>query len=1054
LSCSSATGTLGFRKSATILKPADSRSGYACLRFVLGAISLLSALAIPLISPAARPLPEHVGASGEPLSRLHHTAWGLKDGAPPDIWALAQSADGFLWLGTGAGLFRFDGASFERYRFAHGQVLASNNITALSILPTGEIWIGFYSAGVSVLKPDGKITHYGAAEGMPEGMVFRFSGDNEGVLWAASDGGLASFSNGRWQLAGAESGYPAKRANWLLRDSRGTLWVSTGETVLGKPAQGRTFLPTGVKTGLQSVLAEATDGVIWISDGEHGTRPMPGLIPGEALPSSVANAETGLPFAKRMIFRDDGSLWATNAESGGMYRATFGIQGADSSPGSSVSVERLSRQQGLTAKVAVPLLEDREGNLWVGTNLGLNRFRHNNVASLPAVAATAHAGFALAIDPRGGIYAASGGVLYRSTGLSSKPILDGLSTMLAAHTGGDGTLWLLGAEDLLRVDGNRFAVVPLPGNRIGREVRALTSDSDGTLWASIGHQGFYAFRGKRWIRNDQLSEDLPAVLATDPDGRMWLGYQQDRVACLDHGSLRTYSKADGLDVGNVTAIHAGGGRVIVAGESGLAGLGVDGFRNLDKGNQDIFNGISGIVEDVNQNLWVNGTRGIIRIMTSELELALADPEHAPEYTLFDAEDGLPGVALQAIATSTAARSNDGLLWFSTNQGIAMLDPGLIASNALAPPVMVLSVTADGKAFPATRGVSLPQHTSSLKIDYTATSLVIPGRVKFRYMLEGVEKQWQDAGGRREAFYSNLGPGKFRFRVIAANNDGVWNEQGAMLEFQVEPGFFQTWWFLLMCVAATCVALWSLYLFRLRQMGAQIRSRLHERHMERERIARELHDTLLQSIQGLILRFQAAAARIPPNQPSRLAMEQALERADEMIAEGRDRVLDLRASASDEEDLAQALSKVAEELAEHADIEFRLVVEGIARPLDPIVRDELYRIGREAIVNAFSHADACVIEIRLAHARDEFRLSILDDGRGIDPGFIENGGRPGHWGLIGMRERAARIEAVLSVHSGQGSGTEVALHMKASLAYRPCLRESRWSWMLRLLGNTP
>ncbi|MCB1571307.1 MAG: ATPase, partial [Xanthomonadales bacterium] len=251
----------------------------------------------------------------------------------------------------------------------------------------------------------------------------------------------------------------------------------------------------------------------------------------------------------------------------------------------------------------------------------------------------------------------------------------------------------------------------------------------------------------------------------------------------------------------------------------------------------------------------------------------------------------------------------------------------------------------------------------------------------------------------------------------------------------------------------CGVMWSLYLLRLRQLGMHIRNRLHERHMERERIARELHDTLLQSIQGLILRFQAAAATIPVDQPSRQAMESALERADEVIAEGRDRVLDLRASSAGDEDLAQAFSRVGEELQLAHTAQFRVIIEGVAKPLDPIVRDELFRIGREALVNACQHAGAQNIEVRITHARSELRLSFGDDGRGIDPAVLEEGGRPGHWGLTGMRERAGRIEADLSVRSHPGAGTQVEVRMKASLAYRPCLEKSRWKWLRNLVGRS-
>jgi len=254
------------------------------------------------------------------------------------------------------------------------------------------------------------------------------------------------------------------------------------------------------------------------------------------------------------------------------------------------------------------------------------------------------------------------------------------------------------------------------------------------------------------------------------------------------------------------------------------------------------------------------------------------------------------------------------------------------------------------------------------------------------------------------------------------------------------------------VAATIGLLWLLYLLRLRQLGLHIRTRLHERHMERERIARELHDTLLQSIQGLILRFQAVAETIPPREPARMAMESALERADEVLVEGRDRVLDLRASTQYSGDLSEVFGKVAEELSQDHPAEFRVITTGVEQTLDPLVRDEIFRIGREALLNAYHHADAGNIEVEIDYSRDELRLRFMDDGRGVEAKVLEQGGRPGHWGLSGMRERAERIGGRLSIWSRPGAGTELEFRMPAAAAYRPCLKNSRWKWLPRIFGG--
>ena len=392
--------------------------------------------------------------------------------------------------------------------------------------------------------------------------------------------------------------------------------------------------------------------------------------------------------------------------------------------------------------------------------------------------------------------------------------------------------------------------------------------------------------------------------------------------------------------------------------------------------------------------------------------------------------------------------DDGRLWFATSNGVVWIDPERIARNPLPPPVSILSVKADGRRYEPVLDVTLPLHPANLEIDYTALSLTIPERMRFRYRLEGVDEHWQDVGTRRTAYYGNLAPGRYRFQVIASNNDGVWNERGASLELVVPPAVHQTWWFRTLCVMAGLLLLWLLYLLRLRQLTAKRRGRLEERHAERERIARELHDTLLQSVQGLVLRFQAVAEQLPEHELARQAMEKALDRADQVLAEGRDRVMELRSPVHEGRDLSDALVQVREELAEDIPMSFRLVLEGVPRELDADVHCEIFLIYREALLNAFQHAGGTAVEAELRYGSDALHLRIRDDGAGVGPEILETGGRPGHWGLAGMHERAARIGATLKVWSRTEVGTEVELKVPAAIVYR---QRPKATWWGRLKG---
>jgi signal transduction histidine kinase len=435
----------------------------------------------------------------------------------------------------------------------------------------------------------------------------------------------------------------------------------------------------------------------------------------------------------------------------------------------------------------------------------------------------------------------------------------------------------------------------------------------------------------------------------------------------------------------------------------------------------------------------------LRIATKAFEYAIRHSEPgAFRYELIDSRDGLPGAPYGAIYGSTAATGLDDRVWFTTGGGLVWIDPNNLYHNALPPPVSIRTLITNDITYKAPNSLSLVAGTSKAEIDYTALSLSMPARLRFRYKLDGVDDGWVEAGNRRQAFYTGLTPGQYRFQVLAANNDGVWNNQGAALTFSIPPTFLQSRLFQALCLGALIAVLWVAYQARLRQISARLKSQLEARLSERERIARELHDTLLQGFQGLMLRFQSVADTIPAEQPARILIEEVMTRADEVLAEGRDRVRDLRhGEASD--DLPQALREVAKNVAYGNAVNFRVIIEGTPRTLHPVICDELIRLSSEAILNAFRHAQAENIEVNLIYHRSRLQISIRDDGIGMDQKVIELGGRHGHFGLAGMRERAARIKAEFTLSSRARTGTEIEVLVPAALAYakRPARRWQLW-----------
>jgi signal transduction histidine kinase len=448
------------------------------------------------------------------------------------------------------------------------------------------------------------------------------------------------------------------------------------------------------------------------------------------------------------------------------------------------------------------------------------------------------------------------------------------------------------------------------------------------------------------------------------------------------------------------------------------------------------------IKDAAQSVWLMMPCGLVRVARSELDawaIAADKTARTIRATVFDSSDGLRTLAVVGDYTPRAAESPDGKLWFIAPDGVSVVDPRHVPFNNLPPPVHIEEITANRKPYDATNGMRLPALIRDLQIDYTALSLAAPEKVRFRYRLEGHDTEWQDAGTRRQAFYNDLPPRKYRFRVIACNNSGAWNEAGESLDFSIEPAYYQTTWFLVSCAAVFLAMLAGLYRLRLWYLVHQFNMRLDERVGERTRIARDLHDTLLQSFQGVLLKFHAVTYALPDRPAeARKKLESAIEEARQAIAEGRDAVQGLRSSTVPTEDLARAIGTLGEGLAASPDgrpsADFRVQVEGTTRKLAPLVRDEVYRIAGEAMRNAFRHAGASRIEVDIHYDNRQLMVRIRDNGKGIDAKVLDQGGSAGHHGLPGMHERAKLVGAKLAIWSELHSGTEIELTVPAPVAY--------------------
>ena len=976
------------------------------------------------------------------LQELRHASWGAKEGAPAgSIYAICQTQDGYLWVSDGT-LSRFDGLKFEPIDLPRDPRLSSMRITRLVASSSGGLWIGFNN-GAGLLK-DGHLTVYTERDGFPSGSVSGFAEEEDGTVWATTTGGLAKLEGARWRPIGSDWKYPVGKTTIrsVMVDSSGTVWVTSVGKALFLAKGDKEFQELKIPLTNYVELAESPSGSVWLED-DSGLR----FIRKNNDPKRRTASSSRGP-----LFDRDGALWTVRSFSAGVYRLPHPERFEDGRTVVEKDVpEAFTEKDGLSANQGSTAFEDREGNVWSGMARGLDRFSSPNLirAIMPPL-------------PKGQVFAAPSAALAAADD-GALWIIDSVHQLLNFQNGKvtgnaqvsalnstfraeDGSVWLAGPGHLWRISGGMLTDHDLPANTGDFPVQAIAEGKSGAMWASIQSHGLFRRSGDQWTAEPVLPSSPTTsaiVMSSDREKSVWAGYVDNQIAVLRDDGWRVYTKQDGIQIGNVTALSVHGSQVWAGGEFGLARFDRNQFRAVSPSTEHLFDGITGIVETKNGDLWLNGRAGIVHISADEISRSVADSRHPVRAEVFGTLDGLQGTSLRIRPLPTAIEGTDGRLWFSTSAGFFSIDPAGLVRNAFPPQLKIESLTVDGKVYGSSADLTLPKSSQTIRINYVGLSLTMAEKVRYRYKLDGFDTAWQEAAGRREAFYTNLKPGRYRFHVTAANNDGVWNDQGATVELVLPPAFVQTGWFMVICIVGSIVLFWLLFRLRIRQISDRMRGRVEARLAERERIARELHDTLLQSTHGLILKFQTVANRISPSDPTRQVMEQALERADDVLEEGRKRVMDLRVPSDLWGDLRQAFATACNELASDSASSFRTVTDGVPRALRPRVREELYAIGREALLNAVRHANAKNIEVRIAYERRAMHVSVRDDGVGIDDEILVAGGRFGHWGLKGMRERAASIGGSLLVERLLDGGTRIAVTVPSQVAYQGRSLTSAW-----------
>lgn len=955
------------------------------------------------------------------ITQYRHTSWRVQEGAfesAPN--AIAQTMDGYIWIGTNSGLVKYDGVHFTPWSPPASKGAGISAIYSLLASSDGTLWIGDSNHLLSWKN--------NILEARIPGRINAILEDRKGRIWVArsrvvnSSGGLCQVAGESPRCVGGDHPMDLPYAGTLSEDMHGNLWIgSSNQLMKWNDGSFESFFKKDLQAfqalnAVESTVARA-DGSVWAAIPRKGFGLFQVL---QGLPRKLAFKGIDTEQVSSLFVDRDDSVWM-GTHNNGLYR----IHGA--------LVDRFRAEDGLSSDDVSGFYQDREGDLWLTTSKGLDCFRDSRIVTFSRREG-------LGADLAASVLATDDGNVWIGNRDSLDLLSAGQVTSIRIPGHRVTSLWQdhakrlwVGVDNELTIytDGRFQRIKRRDGSPLGTAI-AITEDGAQNIWVSVVGERREIVRIRNLRVEDEFTEDqlpLARLLANDPASGIWLGLRKGNLAHYGIGKLEAIPLRSELPISGLMV--DADGSVWASTSNGIARWKNREVRELTSKNGLPCDNTFAAIRDNHATLWIYAKCGLISIADAELERWWKQPDSLIQLRLFDVFDGaMPGLTTFQPALS---KSPDGRLWFVNDALLQTIDPDRVPINPVAPPIYVEGIRADRKDYAMSRLVHLPAHSRDVEIAYTALSYSVPQKVLFRYRLDGRDHDWQDAGTRRRAFYNDLGPGQYRFHVSACNSDGVWNQAGALIDFSIDPAYYQTRWFQAVCLAALLAMLWGLYRFRLHQMAQRFNLRLEERVTERTRIARELHDTLLQSFQGLILRLQVVEYLLPDGE-ARNQLEQTLQRADQAVAEGRTAVYDLRSSTTTTNDLAEAVQALGEELARPDSAGFRLEVIGAHRDLHPIIRDEIYRVAREALRNAFGHAEAHRIETELAYEERAVRLRIRDDGKGIPEDILEEG-RRGHYGLCGMRERARQIGGKLEIWSRPGTGTEIELTITGTIAYR-------------------
>ncbi len=982
------------------------------------------------------------------LANYGRQSWGMENGLPQNtVQALVQTRNGFVWLGTEAGLVRFDGNSFAVFDKNSTPALPGSDVRCLLETRDGALWIGT-SEGLARWK-DGVVTAFTTRDGLPAGGVRALVEASNKMLWVWTDQGLARLT-GEEQFVedSAKTGLPRNAIARVIADGQGGVWVGTQDSVSiyrdghwstpGPQIVVFPWIPTMPIEFIQTFLgklasADNTTAAVLFGDEKRGDNVLDRFTSGKELPGSRIQA---------LFFDREGSLWiGTN---GGLARWVNG------------KVQLLPVTDPLASASILSLMEDHEGNLWVGTETGgLHILRDQRFRTFGArEGLSSDATTAVVEDSAGTLWVGTSGgglnALRRSadgsSAVRSYTVRDGLlsDVILSLAAAPNGDLWVGTPDGLNRIRGGKIDAFTSADGLPDDFIRSLLADADGSLWIGT-RRGLTHWMGLKAVapssarmetftQANGLGSDLVGAMARDSNGDLWVATLAG-LSRLHGGKIDNFTTANGLSSNVITALVAGKDGTLLIGTQDrgwnlwdrrqfLRGIGdtldMSSGRSFPSGMDRA--SIRAIIDDGQDHLWLATGTGIARCDSK----AVVDRSQCVE---FGAADGLRSRETATNSHPSAWRSRDGRLWFATPKGLVEIDPAHFSVNTVPPPVELERFSVDDvpQALHAA-GSSLRVAAGHVhfQFDYAGLSFSAPQKVRYRFMLEGFDRGWTEAGTRRSAYYTNIKPGRYTFRVQAANNDGLWNTEGAALTFELRPHYYQTAWFYALLLAAVAGLVVLFLRLRLRRAEGEFRAVLGERN----RIAREIHDTLAQGYVGISVQLEVLSELLRRNEAQAASKHLDLIRGyvREGLDDARQSIWALRSQDSGETTLPVRLRRMVEaEGGKGLKAGFSLF--GAYRPMPPETEREFLRVAQEAIHNVKKHARARNLYVQLEYGPEEIALDVRDDGQGFVIDWKQES-TSGHYGLTGMKERAAAIGGRLEIHSEPGVGTTVRLRAVA------------------------